>query len=111
VPDTYSTFDFPDPCQILGRREVTTVAPQALFFMNGRMVSRAADATAELLAQQSLPDDAARVAWLYRRLFARTATTDEIRDAVDFLNQASSQDRWSLLVQACFCSADFRYLR
>ncbi len=38
VPPLYSTFDFPDPCQISGQREVTTVAPQALFFMNGEFV-------------------------------------------------------------------------
>ncbi len=68
VPEAYSTFDFPDPCQIAGRREVTTVAPQALFFMNSRLATNCAETMAELLLSQQLPDDDARIGWLYRRV-------------------------------------------
>ena len=36
----YETFDFPEPSETHGAREVTTVAPQALFLMNNDFVMR-----------------------------------------------------------------------
>ena len=38
--EMYRTFDFPDPAVSNGDRAVTTVASQALFMMNGRLVER-----------------------------------------------------------------------
>jgi hypothetical protein len=113
MPESYGTFDFPDPCQIAGRRDVTTVAPQALFFMNGGLAMSCADQAADRLLSQSLADDAARVRWLYRRLLGRTATADEVRTAGKMLTQLSSSipERWSALAQALMCSAEFRYVR
>jgi hypothetical protein len=113
LPEAYGTFDFPDPCQIVGRREVTTVAPQALFFMNGRLAADCAESAVEQLAAQPLSSDVARAAWLYRRLFGRNATSDEIRSAGQLLGRLSSDpaERWAVLAQALMCSAEFRYVR
>jgi hypothetical protein len=114
VPETFSTFDFPDPCQIAGRREVTTVAPQALFFMNSRFVERAASRTAEAILGEPASTDADRVRSLYRRLFARTPENDEVADALALVGASSDgapQERWELLVQALLASAEFRYVR
>jgi len=116
VSESYNTFDFPDPCQISGRRDVTTVAPQALFFMNSRFVSDCAGETAAL-ALAAASNDGERVQWLYRRLFGRVATVGERDDGLKLLNDlsgASPADRgeaWTTLVQALMCSAEFRYVR
>lgn len=111
VPEPFLTFDFPDPCQIAGRREVTTVAPQALFFMNSRLVHDSAASTAALLDKQRLTTDAARVGWLYRQLLGRMATAEEIRDASEFVGRSATAARWAALVQALMCSAEFRYVK
>ena len=41
VPPMHELFDFADPSQIKGQREVTTVASQALFLMNNEIVEEA----------------------------------------------------------------------
>jgi hypothetical protein len=119
VPTLYTTFDFPDPCQISGQREVTTVAPQALFFMNGDFVTHcAADAAASILTESTSGDED-RVGSLYVRLFARRPTKDELAEAIKFLNDlkppASARDsqlhRWTTLVQALLASGEFRYVQ
>jgi hypothetical protein len=38
VPEMLQIFDAPDPNLIVGQRDVTTVAPQALFLMNNPFV-------------------------------------------------------------------------
>lgn len=118
MPELYSTFDFSDPCQIAGQREVTTVAPQALYFMNGGSVIACAQAAAEELLRPARSSDADRVATAYLRLLSRPATADEIDAALDLMNDlnppASARDprlhRWTTFVQALLASAEFRYL-
>lgn len=115
VPESFSTFDFPDPCQIAGRREVTTVAPQALFFLNSSFVSDCAATTAERVLKAATTD-AARITWLYRQLFGRSATTDESAAAMKLLGDLSTAGStppaaWTTLVQGLMASAEFRYLR
>ena len=34
LPEIFEVFDFADPSMVTGRRNVSTVAPQALFLMN-----------------------------------------------------------------------------
>ena len=38
LPGMFSTFDFAEPSQVIGQRDVTTVPPQALFFLNNELV-------------------------------------------------------------------------
>jgi hypothetical protein len=113
----HETFDFPDPSQIKGQREVTTVAPQALFFLNGDMaVSRAREA-AERLLNEDHKDDAARVQAAYLRVLGRRAEADEVRDALEMMKTLEAEGtrdaklyRWAALVQALMTSAEFRYV-
>ncbi|QDU30040.1 hypothetical protein ETAA8_51580 [Anatilimnocola aggregata] len=118
ISDEFATFDFPDPCLLQGQREVTTVAPQALFFLNSSfVVDCSQDAADRMLG--AVTTDAARVDWIYRRLFARPATAEEVRASIKLVTElepgASVRDaelyRWSTLVQALFASAEFRYLK
>jgi hypothetical protein len=118
LPEEFSTFDFPDPCLLQGQREVTTVAPQALFFLNSDFVSGSARDTAARMIEVA-KEDKARVDWIYRRLFARPATAEEEAAAIQLIADlepgGSVRDaelyRWTTLVQALFASAEFRYLR
>jgi hypothetical protein len=116
LPDLYTTFDFPDPSQIQGQREVTTVAPQALFLLNGDLTVDCARDAARIVLDGEATTDAARGQAAYLRILGRPATDDEERDAVAFLAaldpEGSQRDpvlyRWTALVQALLATAEFR---
>ena len=119
LAETYGTFDFPDPAQIKGDRETTTVAPQALYFLNDEFVVDCCRAAAERLLAAPGLDDVGRVRLAYVRLLGRTPTADEIEAVRGFVSSlrpdAAARDattyRWTALVQALVASAEFRYLR
>lgn len=120
LPDEYATFDFPDPCLLQGQRDVTTVAPQALFFLNSQFVGDCARDTARAMFEKAAVNtDAARVDWVYGRLFGRSPDDDERKAAVALVRElepgANVRDpelyRWSTLIQGLFASAEFRYVR
>ena len=119
LPEEYSTFDFPDPHQIMGQREVTTVAPQALFFMNSDFVTECARGAADRLLKEDSLDDAQRVRLAYLRLLGRAPAEDEVSEALALLRdlhppaatRSTKQYRWTVLVQALMCSAEFRHVR
>jgi len=118
LPEMYRTFDFPNPAQVKGQREVTTVAPQSLFLMNSDFANQCArDASRRLCAEPGLSDPA-RVRLVYLRLVGRQPSGDEIESAIEFLDSlspaAGARDaapyRWSALVQALMISGEFRTL-
>jgi hypothetical protein len=94
VPELFSTFDFPGPTQIKGQRDVTTVAPQALFFMNNPFVEQ----LAAQIADKAGKDTKA----IFKLILGRDPTTEEITDARDLDDQT--------LVQALLGTAEFRYV-
>jgi len=97
LPDAYATFDFPPPTQIKGQRDVTTAAPQSLWFMNSGFSERIASAVAERESE---------VPALYRLLLSREPTSDEVADAKELIADAGV----AALVQALIGSAEFRYV-
>ena len=85
VYDVLQAFDFPDPGVLNGNRATTTVAPQALFMLNGKMVVDKALKMAQGLLSRTDLDDAGRVRAAYERAFARPATQPEIERALAFI--------------------------
>jgi mono/diheme cytochrome c family protein len=83
-------FDAPDSLQSLGRRVNTTVAPQALLMMNNPHVRASAVEFARRLKPKAEKSLASAVESAYVRALARSPTTSELADAVDFLKQQSS---------------------
>ncbi len=113
LPEVYRTFDFPEPTQIIGRRDVTTVPSQALFFLNSRFASDAASAAAQrILGDTALRDDEARIRRAYAVLLGREPARDEIADAAAFLaeEKGSQSAGWSVLVQSLMAGTEFRYV-
>ena len=110
VHDFMMAFDFADPGNITGRREVTTVATQALFLMNSSFVVAQSRAAAERLLGETHADDAARVEAAYLRMYARRPTTEERSRALKFLEGAPRPQAWAGFCQALMASAEFRYL-
>jgi hypothetical protein len=97
LPDAYSTFDFPQPTQIKGQRDVTTVAPQSLWFMNSEFANEIAETTADTL--ETIPD-------IYRAILGREPSSEELTDAKDLVADSGR----ATLIQALFGTAEFRYV-
>jgi hypothetical protein len=114
TPEMYSTFDFPDPAQVQGARETTTVAPQALFLMNSDFALDCAEDTASRLLDDDRLNEVERVERLYLWLLGRPPVAAEIDSSLDLVNGLSGDDseryRWSVLIQALMISGEFRSL-
>lgn len=83
----FQAFDAPDAQQCAGRRNVTTVAPQALAMLNGPFVrARAAD-FAERLRKDAGDDPAKQVDRAFLLAFARPPSAVERDAGIDFLAQ------------------------
>ncbi len=85
VYQMFQTFDFADPSVLSGRRASTTVATQALFMMNGKLVIEASRRLAEQLVKASNLDDQARVRRLYLHALGRPPTPKEVARSRDFV--------------------------
>lgn len=90
LPGLMRAFDFPEPAATSPGRETTTIAPQALYFLNDDFVTECArrllarPEVVSLCGPQLVPD---RIRRIYRILFSRDATADEIAVAGSFLQQ------------------------
>ena len=111
LPGMFSVFDFAEPDQVNGLRDVTTVPPQALFMLNNQFVIDAASRIASELSERGSSDAAALVRQVWRRIYCRAPTPDESAAAVSFLQAKSSDPSKQLaaLIQATLASAEFRY--
>ncbi|MGY8671027.1 MAG: PSD1 and planctomycete cytochrome C domain-containing protein [Verrucomicrobiia bacterium] len=100
-------FDQPEPLVSQGGRPSTTIAPQALMFMNGQQVVDWARALAKTLPADQ-PEAAVRE--VYLRVLQRHPIPAEIRDARAFIKaQSSSYDSADAtqLALADFCQVVF----
>jgi hypothetical protein len=112
-PEIYKILDFPEPTQIKGQREVTTVPAQALFFLNSRFATEVARRAGErLLDDASLRTDDARVSRAYLTILGREPAAEELQDARTFLSSFNDTPaaRWSSLCQALMAGTEFRYV-
>ena len=113
LPELFEVFDFADSSVVTGCRNVSTVAPQALFLMNDPFViARARQAAQRLADNQDLPP-AAKIELAFRRSLGRGPTPAEMQLVAGFLEspkESQSVDAWRSVMQAIFASIDFRYV-
>jgi hypothetical protein len=109
VYEVFQAFDFPDPAVPSGRRDETTVAPQALFLMNGKLVTESTRAMA--LALQSEPSDAARLQQAYLRILGRDPRPDEQAAWRPFLDGFDDRlSAWQSVCRVLVSSNEFVYI-
>jgi hypothetical protein len=115
---TMMLFDWPEHLVSIGRRSTTTIAPQALMFMNspqGRRVSES------LLNQVSEWEGEARLQQLFLRSYGRAPSAREAsillafidRQAASYSNaqvNAPEQRAWVDLCQTLLSSSEFIYI-
>ncbi len=79
------TLDFCDTSTSIGRRDVTTVAPQALELLNGEFVNRQSGHFANRLLEEAAPDAKEQVVTAYRLALGRTPVADEREILVEYV--------------------------
>jgi hypothetical protein len=112
LPEILEVFDFADTSVVTGQRNVSTVAPQALYMMNHPFVERHARLAAQRLLAVQCVDEQQRIDIAFRSILGRPPTLAEARHVHSFLESATTtpEDTWTDAVQSLFGSIDFRYL-
>jgi cytochrome c553 len=106
-------FDAANPDASEEKRNVSTVAPQALFLLNHDFALVQARHLAQRLIHDVPDDETARTQRAFQLLFARPANTEEIKLAEQILSQGGKRDglaAWSDLAHVLLCSNEFVYL-
>ena len=110
VPDLFEMFDFADPSVTTGERNVSTVAPQALYLMNSPFVMEQARHAARRTPRGSAADDEARIQWANQTTQGRKPRPAEMAIALGHLKESGAEENWARLYHALFASVDFRYV-
>jgi hypothetical protein len=116
VYDVFQLFDCPDAAVPNGDRSTTTVAPQALFMLNGGLVIASAESLAGGLLERTDLDDAGRVQALYAKAFGRPAGKAELQRAVALIagfEADGAKDRveaWTWFCQTVLAANEFVYV-
>ena len=89
-------YDFPDPIQTAGGRNLTTTSLQQLFALNSDFFASLA---AKLVASvRDETDDASRIRILYRKVLSRDAGEGEVTLALNYLKQGTFEQYAQLLL-------------
>jgi hypothetical protein len=121
VYDVFQLFDFVDPAVLEGNRPTTTVAPQALFWMNSDLVLDASEALAKRV-MASGGDTPTRIRHAYTLLYSRGPEPAELARGVRALSTLTTAvpegdaakrevTAWSWYCQTLLAANEFSYLR
>ena len=83
VYEVLQAFDFPDPAVINGTRQSTTVAPQALFMMNSKLVAELSSAFAKRIGSRDNLSE--QIEKAYQLAFLRKPSAAENAWSLEFL--------------------------
>ena len=106
-------FDAANPDASTEKRTPSTVAPQALLFLNHPFVLARARHIAERLGAEVSDEEGARIERAYRVLFGRPARRVEVEVCRRFLarpGRPRSEPDWSGLAHVLLCSNEFIYV-
>jgi hypothetical protein len=109
--ELFEVFDYPDSSMVVGRRDASTVATQALFMLNDPFVREQATAAAQRMMADRPAGDGAAIQLAFRQTLGRAPSDAEIALAEEVLAEdRTSLDRgWANLYHMLFASLDFRY--
>jgi len=113
--DGQKAFDFPDPAVITGKRNVSSVAPQALYLMNSELIHKSSDALADIIIKGTPKMNVQqRTSWLIMHLMGRDATEIEIQRGERFVATYSQNEEiaaWAAFSRALFATNEFLYIQ
>ena len=111
VSGLFRTFDFPSPDATSPQRDVTTVAPQALFLMNNPFVLEQARRLLRRPEMASETDAARRIDRLYRLCYGRSSKADEVKMGLEYLKMSKQEAAaWERYTQALLLANEFVFV-
>jgi hypothetical protein len=109
-PSLLATFDVPNPAASSPERIATTVAPQALYLMNGPFARDAARRLVNTPALRTAKSPAEKLDALYLAAFARKPSEGERTRLLAYLAKGPEADRWLDLAHALLMSNEFCFV-
>jgi hypothetical protein len=117
LPNLLRAFDVASPDQSSARRPQTTVPQQALFLMNSPLVAQVAKALIARPDVAAFAEASERVDGLYRLVFGRPPTGQEVEVGQRFVEEASADPRadaalsaWEQYAQLLLLSNEFMFI-
>lgn len=113
IPEPLAMFDFANPNHTEGRRNASTVAPQALYLLNSPFILVQSRTTAERLLAEENMANGERIRRLYLCALGRLPSPDELTLLEQYVAAAATDeqtDLWTDVCQSVIGSIDFRYL-
>ncbi|RPI89275.1 MAG: DUF1553 domain-containing protein, partial [Planctomycetaceae bacterium] len=114
LPGLLRTFDFPSPDNSSPQRDSTTVAPQALYLMNGPF---ALDCAQKVIGRPEFTAEATldgRISALTRLLFSRDATPEDLLFAREYFGGESVEqippEAWHAFAHAFLLTNEFAFV-
>ena len=112
--DNFSTlFDAANPDTSVEKRNVSTVAPQALLLLNHEFVREQAAQLAKRLLREAPGDETGRIHWACQLLFGRPAKSKEFEIGRQLLAQfdaPNGEAAWRDLAHVLLCTNEFIYV-
>jgi hypothetical protein len=91
LPGELNSFDFASPDAHVPQRFLTTVPQQALFFMNSPFITEEAKHLLGRREVDAAATEGAKVEALYRLVYGRAATPDEVQGALEFVKSETAK--------------------
>ena len=109
-PSLLATFDIPNPASSSVERTSTTVAPQALYLMNGPFVREAAKKVLNLntIKEIKIPDQKADAIML--AVLGRKPTEKEKLQMIKFVSGENEKEAWLDLTHGLFLTNEFTFV-
>lgn len=113
LPSELRVFDFANPELHSPRRYETNVPQQALFFLNSLFSLQRAKALISALRETSSEN---RVRELFRRVYQRDPTPDQLADSLEFIQSSKPDENtetltpWERLAHALLLSNEFMFI-
>jgi hypothetical protein len=106
-----SAFDAPDCGAVVEKRSVSTVVPQALFFMNDPFVNEQAGALAKRVTRDALSSGVEdQIRATYRLVFGRSPTEEEFSIGRELLAGTGQADPLERYCQLLLSTNEFIYI-
>ena len=117
LPSLLNLFDFGDATTISGKRNITNIAPQALFMMNSTFVADRAGSIAKELVDDKTLSASNRMERAYLRVLNRKPGANEVDSALSYIDsykskyaQADDQKAWQSLCHILLSSNEFIFV-
>jgi mono/diheme cytochrome c family protein len=118
LPTLLNLFDFGDATSASGKRQLTNVATQALFWLNSESLTERSLGVAKSLLDAKELSDATRIESAYARILNRRATKEEVDARLKYIEgfkqkfagANADQKAWQSFCRVLMASNDFFYV-